>query len=112
MNLSKFTIDALEFRAQVALDTLDSGEYEEDCKVWANACSSVAKEGTVDALGKSREAMEELHDYIADLPKIELNAIIKDLCLAGFFEEYDPDAECTRKLKTRVVNGVKYVTGI
>jgi hypothetical protein len=113
IKLHDLTVEALRHKASVASDTYDPADEETNwAKTADEQCRAVAITGTVDALKASKVAQEELENYLAgDMPPRELTTVVSDLCRAGAYELYDPNAVCTRRIKTRTVEGLRYVTG-
>ena len=111
--LHQLTVEALRHKAGVANETFDASDAETNwCLAVERECLAVANAGTHYALRASKEAKEELENYLGgDLPPRETTAIVADLCRAGWYEKHNPDAVCTRRVKTRTVEGVRYVTG-
>jgi len=114
MKLSKHTISALLFKADVANESID--EDDPEC-TWAEtecACRNVAAIGTTEALNASPLAQEELENYIgSDMPQSERRAIQADMCRAGV-KGYDPVSEnvtYSSRPKTLLVDGKRYVVG-
>lgn len=109
--LHKLTIDALKWKANVAQDMYDANDEEtHSWKDTAEACLAAVESGT--PAGMSHEAKGELENYLGgDMPAAETTAIVRDLCRAGWYEKYDPNAFTTRRIKTRTVDGIKYETG-
>ena len=65
MQLHKLTIEALRHKAQVANDTFDAFDHETNwCLSVERECKAVADAKTVFALKASKEAQEELEDYL------------------------------------------------
>lgn len=113
MQLHKLTIEALRHKATVASETFDATDPETNwCLVTERECNAVADAGTDAALKASKEAQEELENYLGgDMPPRETTAIVSDLCRAGWYEQHNPNSVSTRRVKTRTVEGVRYVTG-
>lgn len=111
--LHPLTVEALTHKASVASDTFDASDAETNwCLAVERECLAVAKAGTHDALRASKEAKEELENYLGgDMPPRETTAIVSDLCRAGWYEQHNPNSVSTRRVKTRTVEGVRYVTG-
>ena len=111
--LHKLTIEALLHKAWVANETFDATDPETNwCLITERECNAVADVGTHAALKASKEAQEELDNYLcANTDPREITAIVSDLCRAGYYDKHDPNAVSTRRIKTRTVEGVRYVTG-
>ena len=112
--LHKLTIEALRHKATVASDTFDATDPETNwCLAAERECNAVASAGTHAALKVSKEAQEELENYLGgDMSPRETTAIVSDLCRAGWYEQHNPNSVSTRRIKTRTVEGVRYVTGL
>lgn len=119
MNLSKYTIEAIEHKLGVAQDTLDTlaDDEEQECidswKETVKQLQAVINAGhTVEALRSYPAAIEELSNYMGnDMPKAEMDAINDDLCRIGYHDKFSSEAVYSRRPKTRVVEGVRYVVG-
>ena len=113
LNLHKMTVEALLHKAWVANETFDATDPETNwCLLTERECNVVASAGTHAALKASKEAQEELENYLGgDMTPCETTAIVSDLCRAGWYEQHDPNAVSTRRVKTRTVEGVRYDTG-
>ena len=111
--LHKLTIEALRHKATVASDTFDATDPETNwCLASERECNAVADAGTDAALKVSKEAQEELENYLGgDMTPCETTAIVSDLCRAGWYEQHNPNSVSTRRVKTRTVEGVRYDTG-
>lgn len=111
--LRKATVEALGYKAEVAAESYDPTDPESVCWLETEiACRSVEGVATVDALRASKTACDELENYLmGDRQPQEKTAIIADLCRAGYCELYDPTAIVTRRIKTRTVDGTRYVVG-
>ena len=111
--LHELTIEALCYKAGVAADTYDPTDAETNwAKVADEQCRAVATAGTVAALKSSKVGKEELENYLGgDMPPREQTAIVSDLCRAGWYDKHDPNSVSTRRVKTRTVEGARYVTG-
>ena len=120
MNLHTDTSTAIALRI---------GELEEhvsdcdpdDAAEWSDtltALRAVADAGTVESLaanpvaGEELDAMLERDEYWSgDRMTATAKHIVADSCRAGLNERHDPNAVCTRRPKTMVVDGVRYVVG-
>lgn len=113
MQLHKLTIEALRYKAATASETFDATDPETNwCLATEHECNTVADAGTGAALKASKEAKEELENYLGgDMSPREITAIVSDLCRAGWYEKHNPNSVSTRRVKTRTVGGVRYVTG-
>ena len=97
MKLHKLTVEVLYHKAQ-------EGRI-------ADACLAAVETGTPE--GMSHEAQYALSNYLEqDLPANETTAIVRDLCRAGWYEKHNPNSSTWQRIKTRIIDGVKYVTGI
>lgn len=110
MRLNEQTIRALQYKSDVAKDSGSENEWV----VVAKECDLVIEIGTVEALRKAGQAKEELEDYIKndDVTPKERKSIIIDLCKSGHYPQHEPNVINSRKIKTRTVDKVKYVTGL
>lgn len=113
MKLHRFTIEALEHKAAVAADTYEPADPETACWQFTEGeCLAAVKGGTVEALKACRTAQAELENYLgSDMPQNERRAIERDLCRAGWYEIHNPEAVCTRRLRTLTVDGIRYDVG-
>lgn len=114
--LHKLTVEALRHKATVASETFDADDHETNwCLASERECNAAAGEGAVAALRSSAVAMGELEDYLSgDMPPRERTAIVRDLCRAGWYSRYNPNAVVMFSLrgdKTRTIDGVRYITG-
>lgn len=81
--------------------------------------AAVVADPTTERLGKCREACREIGDILtrdeyrtaAGALNTNGRTITADLCRAGYCERFDPDTVSTRRPKTMVVDGVRYVVG-
>jgi hypothetical protein len=108
--LNILTIEALIHKRDVAED---NGDETLDI---LNSCKKVIANATVETLKGERTAQLELENYLFchDLPKPEQKAILRDLCRAGFFMVYEPEAVTIGghgKIKRITVDGVQYEVG-
>ena len=115
MTLSRWTIEALLHKADVASDEV-GGDNDDAASNWAETerqCRAVAA-GEL-ALAAAPLAIEELENYIdchrETMRPVEWKALTVDLCRAGQLEEFDPDAVCTRKPRTMLIDGKRWVVG-
>ncbi len=116
MRLSEKTIEAIKDRIeQLEPDQFD---YAEDYAEWISVkaeLQSVAANPTIETLAANHEAMDEIYhiamNYSGEVQPAESKSIDADLCRAGFHEKFDPNTVWSRRPKTRVVDGVKYVIG-
>ena len=112
--LHQLTVEALRHKATVANETFDSTDPETNwCLAAERECNAVADAGTDAALKASKEAKEELENYLGgDMSPRETTAIVADLCRAGWYEQHNPETFALgRRSKTRTFEGVRYVTG-
>ena len=112
--LHKMTLEVLLHKAWVANETFDATDPETNwCLITERECNAVAGLGTHAALKASKEAQEELDNYlcVTNSDPRETTAIVSDLCRAGYYDKHDPNSVSTRRIKTRTVEGVRYVTG-
>ena len=107
MNLNPHTLAALEHKATVASDSYDA--YDENTHTWADVFRRCK---VVTVLQANRVAMEELENYLGgEMSPGERRAIQADLCRAGWYDRHHPDSVSTRRLKTLLVDGKRYVVG-
>ena len=112
--LHQLTVEALRHKAGVANETFDAADAETNwCLAVERECLAVASAGTHDALRASKEAKDELENYLGgDMPPRETTAIVSDLCRAGWYNRFTPGTVALGRLpKTRTLEGVRYVTG-
>src|SRR5262245_26177325 len=114
MALSKWTREALEWKASVAAEEAEADHHEEgQAEEWAATlkdCEAALKEDTLVGHGC---AVAELMDYLgADTVATEWRAIQVDLARAGALDKDDPTAVTLgHKPRTITVDGVKYIAG-
>jgi len=104
MNLSKATLNELFYRLGVC-------EEEPELAEVIPELLSVLDAGTVEALAASSVTQDELENMLHMQEGRELSAMIRDLCLAGYFPVHEGAPAMGHTPKTRTVNGVKYSVG-
>lgn len=125
MNLSRWTIEALKHKAEIAADeiSLSSGEHggtpdPESVKDWTDTAAAIARvlaEPTTAKLGAEPLAVTELANYSDKEPEAfargERIALLRDLARCGYLDEFDPASVWSRKPRTMEVDGKRYVIG-
>ena len=113
MKLHPITLDVLQLKADIASDSRDPSNPEtSEWELVAKECNEARDVGTVERLKELKLAQIELDNYAGnEIPEKESRAIARDLCRAGFFPEYNPNAIQTRKIKTRQVDNKIYEVG-
>lgn len=117
-DLHPHTIREPEHKRDVAYDSeslcLEHND-EESAIEWGStiaAIRAVLSIPTIKTLSLHRLAQAELDNSLtSDIPNDECRMILRDLCRAGWFPEYDPASVCTRKIATIQVDGKRYEVG-
>jgi hypothetical protein len=107
--LHQYTLDALGHKADVARDSHDPEDPDDNWLAVARQCDGAK---TIEDLRSLPLALDELENYLScDILRAEQHAIQSDLCRAGRYEPHSETAVCTRRLKTLLVDGIKYDVG-
>lgn len=112
--LSEHTIGALQWIADSRRDWSEERKAAGDDDPWAaiaDAAEAVLKSPTTDELGKQdRELFKELDIEAGDSTRPAVaKAIENDMIRAGWGERHDPEVVRNYRVRTRVIDGVRYV---
>lgn len=117
-DLHSHTIRELDHKLSVARDSLsiciEHGD-DESATEWEASIAALERVlaiPTIKTLSQHSLAQSELDNSLTlDLSNDERRMILRDLCRAGWFSEYDPTAVCTSKIATIQVDGKQYEVG-